>query len=201
MKKTSVTEPQGVCAGDKKSPARSITQVFQTFMKVWKTAQRGEKTFSTRCGTDPFGSVPETVKPAAVYSLFSPWQRPFAPQQPQLPPQPDLPAFFRRMPRRITAPKAANTTAATTMEERCSILSTSFSRVWLVLTNSYGFIIPQKEPFVKRFGPDRQHRQSLHDAATPLVSPTRLDGGRPVDCRDCWERTCPFRHGIRKTAA
>src|SRR5699024_12110256 len=38
----------GVCAGGKKPTARSIKQDFETFKKVSKSAQRGEKTFSTR---------------------------------------------------------------------------------------------------------------------------------------------------------
>ena len=47
--KTDVTEQRGVCAGGKKPTARSIKQDFETFLKVSKSAQRGEKTFSTRC--------------------------------------------------------------------------------------------------------------------------------------------------------
>ena len=43
------TEQRGVCAGGKKPTARSIKQDFETFLKVSKSAQRGEKTFSTRC--------------------------------------------------------------------------------------------------------------------------------------------------------
>ncbi len=39
----------GGCAGGKKPTARSIKQVFQAFEKVLKTAQRGKKTFLTRC--------------------------------------------------------------------------------------------------------------------------------------------------------
>ena len=39
----------GVCAGGKKPTARSIKQDFETFLNVSKSAQRGEKTFSTRC--------------------------------------------------------------------------------------------------------------------------------------------------------
>ncbi len=47
--KTCVTEQRGgVCAGGKKPTARSIKQDFETFLKVSKSAQRGEKTFSTR---------------------------------------------------------------------------------------------------------------------------------------------------------
>ena len=52
VKKTSLkmseTEQRGVCAGGKKPTARSIKQDFETFLKVSKSAQRGEKTFSTR---------------------------------------------------------------------------------------------------------------------------------------------------------
>ncbi len=47
--KTDATEQRGVCAGGKKPTARSIKQDFETFKKVSKSAQRGEKTFSTRC--------------------------------------------------------------------------------------------------------------------------------------------------------
>ena len=46
--KTDATEQRGVCAGGKKPTARSIKQDFETFLKVSKSAQRGEKTFSTR---------------------------------------------------------------------------------------------------------------------------------------------------------
>ena len=46
--KTDETEQRGVCAGGKKPTARSIKQDFETFLKVSKSAQRGEKTFSTR---------------------------------------------------------------------------------------------------------------------------------------------------------
>ena len=42
------TEQRGVCAGGKKPTARSIKQDFETFLKVSKSAQRGENTFSTR---------------------------------------------------------------------------------------------------------------------------------------------------------
>ena len=48
--KTFVTEQRGVC-GWQKPTARSIKQnfkTFKTFLKVLKSAQRGEKTFSTR---------------------------------------------------------------------------------------------------------------------------------------------------------
>ena len=47
--KTCAIEQRGVCAGGKKPTARSIKQDFETFLKVSKSAQRGEKTFSTRC--------------------------------------------------------------------------------------------------------------------------------------------------------
>ena len=43
--KTSATEQQGVCAGDKKSPARSIKQVFQTFRESLKNRTAGQKHF------------------------------------------------------------------------------------------------------------------------------------------------------------
>ena len=46
--KTDEKEQRGVCAGGKKPTARSIKQDFETFLKVSKSAQRGEKTFSTR---------------------------------------------------------------------------------------------------------------------------------------------------------
>ena len=43
--KTSANEQQGVCAGDKKSPARSIKQVFQTFRESLKNRTAGQKHF------------------------------------------------------------------------------------------------------------------------------------------------------------
>src|SRR5699024_7973020 len=49
--KTDATEQRGMCAGGKKPTARSIKQDFETFKKVSKSAQRGEKTFSTRWGS------------------------------------------------------------------------------------------------------------------------------------------------------
>src|SRR5699024_12397767 len=52
--KVSETEQRGVCAGGKKPTARSIKQDFETFLKVSKSAQRGEKAFSTRCLFMPF---------------------------------------------------------------------------------------------------------------------------------------------------
>ena len=52
------TEQRGVCAGGKKPTARSIKQDFETFLKVSKSAQRGENTFSTRWGVPP----PECIR-------------------------------------------------------------------------------------------------------------------------------------------
>src|SRR5699024_7384085 len=54
------TEQRGVCAGGKKPTARSIKQDFETFMKVSKSAQRGEKTFSTRWGSISDPPVPRS---------------------------------------------------------------------------------------------------------------------------------------------
>ena len=61
--KTDATEQRGVCAGGKKPTARSIKQDFETFLKVSKSAQRGEKTFSTRCMQPLFcvHSIPHCV--------------------------------------------------------------------------------------------------------------------------------------------
>ena len=47
MKETSATEQRGMCAGGKKPPARSIKQVFQTFLKFGKPHELVENTFST----------------------------------------------------------------------------------------------------------------------------------------------------------
>ena len=57
-----------MCAGGKKPTARSIKQDFETFLKVSKSAQRGEKTFSTRWGGlygRPWGSS-DSCKPPHI---------------------------------------------------------------------------------------------------------------------------------------
>src|SRR5699024_10356853 len=73
--KTCATEQRGVCAGGKKPTARSIKQDFETFLKVSKSALRGEKTFSTRCGS--IGDRPVPMPPWAF------GKTPKSPQSPE----------------------------------------------------------------------------------------------------------------------